>query len=78
MEIIGIKFNEPQDREITGTIETLSGWSKFRVFKSFYSVSFHQSGETQEAMYEALPAIETIQNNFEMYYSVLTGLFTAK
>ena len=78
MEIIGIKFNKPQDREITGTIETPSGWSKFRIFKCFGRISFHQSGESQEVMYEALPAIETIQNNFETYYSMLTGLFTAK
>jgi len=78
MEIIGIKFDKPQDGEISGTIKTASGSSKFRVFESFGRISFHQSGETQEAMYKALPAIETIQNNFETYYSILTGLFTAK
>ena len=78
MKIIGIKFDEPQDREISGTIKTTSGSSKFRVFERFGRIGFHQSGETQEAMYEALPAIETIQNNFETYYSVLKELFTAK
>ena len=78
MEIIGIKFDEPQDGEITGTIKTASGSSKFRIFECFGRISFHQSGESQEVMYEALPAIETIQNNFETYYSVLKELFTAK
>ena len=73
-----IKFNEPKDGEITGTIETGAGSSNFRVFECFGRIIFHQSGCTQEAMYSALPAIEVIQNNFQSYYNMLSELFSAK